>query len=229
MKRLVAAVALSAALASPAAADPFKRAMRPDVMAPADIAARMTSAGYSAVGTPVRRGDYYEFDASNAQGVKMRILADALFGEVVSVTPSQTTPQSWDKGGGPRIIHVPLPSERPQAKAEKPAAQAALAATSIVTKPVVAKDIVVKDVAVKIDSKPAPLPPRRRPFAATDEPRPVEAAPPALPKRAVLSAPPLFVEGPSPVRPLPRWRETNDTRPVEAANSPSATIDAELK
>jgi hypothetical protein len=47
---------------------------------------------------------------------------------------------------------------------------------------------------------------RRRAFALS----PPE---PSGPKRTVLSAPPLPVGGPSPIRPLPRWRDSDKIAP----------------
>ncbi|MBV9556024.1 MAG: hypothetical protein JO254_02990, partial [Pseudolabrys sp.] len=170
------------------------------------------------LGTPARNGDYYDLDATDARGAKLRIRADALFGDVVSVTPA---PHNWNGGGGARIIRVPVPQDRPVAQAEKSARHAAIS-----------RDVAVPE-AVKPARpvKPDPMPPRRRPFSS-NEPRnaePVVPVEPALPKRTVLSAPPLPVEGPSPIRPLPRWRETNDTRPVEPASPAPAADGADPK
>jgi hypothetical protein len=100
---------------------------------------------------------------------------------------------------GMRIIHVPQPGE---AVANYPADNG--------------------ETAAKIDNEIeiALPPPKRKRIATPAPPQPRRILPPPTtgPRRAVLSAPPPAAEGPTPIRPLPRWRPSEKfTIPGEAA------------
>ena len=117
-------------------------------------------------------------------------------------------PYMFDYERGPRIIHVPQPGER---AASRPAARA-----SIERRPPPA--------AIEEDDDEEYVPPPRpravappKPRLAATPPQPPAAItprwklrsesppPPSGPRRAVLSAPPPSADGPTPLRPTPRF------------------------
>ncbi len=119
-----------------------------------------------------------------------------------------TQPYMFDYERGPRIIHVPQPGER---VASRPAARA-----SIERRP--------PPVAIEEDDEDEYVPPPRpravtpKPRVAATPPQPPAAItprwklrsespppPPPGPRRAILSAPPPSAEGPTPLRPPPRF------------------------
>ena len=177
-----------------------------DALPAYEIATTVRSMGLRPNDEPVRRGPYYVLQATDARGTALRVVADAKFGDILSVTPAQSaaTPQYQR---GPRIIHVPQAGVRDTR--ESP--QASLNGRD-------EPDAIDND-----DDEPetAPPPRRRAPVLKgqenrQDNPPPQERAPrwkprsetppkPAEPRRAVLSAPPPPPEGPTPVYPTPRF------------------------
>jgi hypothetical protein len=131
---------------------------------------------------------------------------------------------------GPRIIHVPQPGERANDRAAvRPVSRASLSRRD--------------DSGLSgDDNDDEDLAPPPRPRVATPKPRAVVAPPsdkaprwkmrsesppppPSGPKRAVLSAPPPSAEGPTPIRPLPRYEAKVDAAsrfapPTEPAPPP---------
>ncbi len=200
-----------------AEAGPADRALPPpDVKASSDILLVVKAKGFSPFGTPVRQGDYYVLQAMDPNGAQVRIITDTLYGDILSVT--RTTAEIPRVEGEPRIIKVPLSGERlPLQVAAKTHAE------RIVSPPDVGKTM------PKTPPTTSPrIPPRRVPYSKTTD-NPASKMNPAsgdlasepkaqaaqAPTRTVLSAPALPLEGLSPIRPLPRWRETGP-RPVEA-------------
>ncbi|MGH6665691.1 MAG: hypothetical protein ACREB2_12435 [Pseudolabrys sp.] len=96
----LAGVALLAGLAMAAARD---------VLAPAEILATVRSMGLGPTGALHRRGPFYVLHAYDARGLELRVVADAQFGDIVSITPARELVNFYVPGyvRGPRIIHVP--------------------------------------------------------------------------------------------------------------------------
>jgi hypothetical protein len=125
----------------------------------------------------------------------------------------KSTPPVFDSSytAGLRIIHVPEAAHVPEVRTP-PAPPARAAAPSYREE-------------ADIDVAPAP---QRKSVAA---PHPRRILPPAgTTKRTMLDAPSSMHDGPSPVRPLPRWREiekfTELPKPVNAAPEAAAPIPA---
>ncbi|MBV9260452.1 MAG: hypothetical protein JO205_03690 [Pseudolabrys sp.] len=220
-KTLLTVIVFTAAFALPA--DAQQRLMRPELLAPEAILPAVKAMGLNPAGEPTRHGDYYMLKATDSRGAEVRVLVDALYGDVLNVSPPRGAPKAALPDANPRIIHVPVPAERPMAALPQPAktdAKIRPVPTPPIKKPIAAPKPEATLVLPK--AKPAPLdsPP---PPEAKLELKQAELPPqPSLPsgfsdtKRTVLSAPLQFNgDGPSPIRRLPRWRELNDTRPVE--------------
>lgn len=93
-------------------------AARAGTVYPNDILQTLRTMGLDPVTDPVRRGDLYVLHALDPHGVEMRVVADADFGEILSIVPapilsnaylapiltSLYVPRAY---AGPRIIHVP--------------------------------------------------------------------------------------------------------------------------
>lgn len=125
-----------------------------------------------------------------------------------------TQPYMFDYERGPRIIHVPQPGER---TASRPAARASIERRP--SPPAIDED----DDEDIIEAVPPPRPRAvapAKPRVAATPPQPPAAItprwklrsespppppPPPGPRRAVLSAPPPSAEGPTPLRPTPRF------------------------
>lgn len=170
-----------------------------DVMPAYEILTRVRTLALDPIGEPVRRGPYYILHAYDRRGTEVRVVADAQFGDVLSVTPAGSVAPGIGVGaglvGGARIIHVPGPGEDKASvdprqgpaleEAEPDESEAAPAPPA------------------RLHAKPRPRamkvapPRRRRPFAS--------APPPPVERRAVLSAPPPVADDPSPIRPTPRF------------------------
>jgi len=210
-----------------AEAGPADRALlHPDVKSSSDILPGVKARGFSPFGTPARQGDYYVLQAMDPNGAHVRIVTDTLYGDILSVT--RTTAEIPRVEGEPRIIKVPLRGERlPFQTVAKTDAERTVLPTdagkttpksSLTTSPITSPRI----------------PSRRVPYSKTTDNSPPGDAPPAAkplaaqtPARTVLSAPALPLEGLSPIRPLPRWRET-DPHPIEAppgSSGPAASVE----
>ena len=59
----------------------------------------------------LRRGPYYVLHAIDTDGVELRVVADAHFGDILSVLPAQPYSLAPDYVRAPRIIHVPQPDD----------------------------------------------------------------------------------------------------------------------
>ena len=76
------------------------------------IAASLRAAGLDPNGEPVLRGRYYVLHAVDPHGTEMRVLADAQFGDILSVLPARRAgAYHAPYSGGARIIHVPQPDD----------------------------------------------------------------------------------------------------------------------
>lgn len=195
----VAGAALAAMLSLVAAGAP-KREPVTEAAAPSayEIIATVRAIGLVPLSEPVRRGPYYVLRATNPRGVEMRVVADAQFGDILSVAPAHplNTADAPHYERGARIIHVPQSGEREDRsnvnERDEPAASN-------------------DDAAEKIAP---PAPRRATPRPRSDAPLP----PPPGPRRTVLSAPPPPAEGRSPIRPTPRFNSKID--PAERFGAP---------
>jgi hypothetical protein len=106
--------ALVALLVWPGNADPARhaRGQDGDKVSADDVDATLRRSGLTPVG-PIRRShDAFVTHAIDMRGTKLRVVADALFGDIVSVAPAQPAPiyatqYTGHGGAGPRIIHIP--------------------------------------------------------------------------------------------------------------------------
>lgn len=82
-------------------------------LAPGRIAAGVRAAGLAPYGAPVLRGRYYVLDAVDARGTQMHVLADAQFGDILSILPARHDGGAYRTsfGAAPRIIHIPQPED----------------------------------------------------------------------------------------------------------------------
>jgi hypothetical protein len=178
-----------------------------DALPAYEVLTSVRSMGFNPISEPVRRGPYYVLNATDARGVEMRVVADAQVGEILSIAPAQASNNTPHYERGPRIIHVPQPGERNDRVNDR-------ASVNDRDEPAATSD----------DDDEAASPPRRRvaPLSRTtprwpsrsDPPLPPQRRsdtppPPPGPRRAVLSAPPA--EGPTPVRPTPRYNSKADS------------------
>jgi len=182
----------------------FEPTTAADAMPAYEILTRLRSLALDPIGEPLRRGPYYILHAYDRSGIEMRVVADAHFGDVISVTPATlvSLPGAGTVGGA-RIIHVPAPGE--EEASVTPGAEPELEQGP--------PDEPVQRPAAKPHPKPAAKhvskrepEARRRPFSAEPPPPP----PPApAERRAVLTAPPPpaapLDDGPTPLRPTPRF------------------------
>ncbi len=165
---------------------------------------------------PSRQGAYYVLNAIDPRGVEVRVVADARFGDILSVAPVRTANIVPSYQRGPRIIQVPQNGER-NARASvndrddpdvynnddddvapPPPRRVAPPVRNTPRWP------------PRREASPPPKPPRRAELPksrSSDAPAPRPPVPqPPSPRRAVLSAPPPPAEGPTPIRPTPRFR-----------------------
>ncbi len=169
-----------------------------DVLPAYEIITTVRSMGLRPSGEPERRGPYYILHATDARGTELRVVADAKFGDILSVAPALNGSQPQYQRG-PHIIQVPQAGQTPQ--------PAARASTQASVNHRTAPGAVDDDDDDDDDRAVPPAQPRLEYPAPRRElrwqPR-SETAPrqPAEPRRAVLSAP---VEGPTPIRPTPQF------------------------
>jgi hypothetical protein len=87
-------------------------------LAPDKIESSVREMALAPVGKPLRRGSFYVLHARNPYGIEMRVVADAEFGDILSITPVLMPYPDVAPGTGarPHIIHVPRPGD----EADKP-------------------------------------------------------------------------------------------------------------
>lgn len=208
MKRaltIAVAGAVLAATLSFVAADTSKRAPVPEAVGlPAyEIIATVRAHGLAPIGELARRWPYYVLHAYDPRGIEVRVVIDAQFGDILSVAPARPLATAYTPRyeRGARIIHVPQVGER-----DEPAA---------------ANDDAAEEAAPPATPAPRRVtpPPKPRSDAAPVSKRRSNApSPPPVSRRTVLSAPPPPAEGPSPIRPTPRFN--SKIEPVERFGSP---------
>jgi hypothetical protein len=111
-KRLIFALAIAAVAALPADhanAGQWYERVTGEAASPQDILSIVRYMGYQPTTQVVRRGPYYVVHAYDPGGVEMRVIADAQFGDILSVEPAlvldQIYPPHYNRG--PLIIHIP--------------------------------------------------------------------------------------------------------------------------
>ncbi|MGE0564491.1 MAG: hypothetical protein AB7O50_08255 [Pseudolabrys sp.] len=102
--------ALVAALAWPGNADPARTTRQGSGtgVTAADVDANLRRSGLAPRGEIIRHGDVFVTHAVDPRGIEVRVVAEALFGDIVSVAPRHLMvpyPARYDSG--PRIIHIP--------------------------------------------------------------------------------------------------------------------------
>ncbi len=198
---------------------------------------------------PVRQGPYYVLNAIDPRGVSVRVVADAQYGDILSVAPlpQQTATAVPSYQRGPRIIQVPQAGERNDRASINNRGDPGLShddddEDEVAPPPRrhIAPPPLRTTPRWSPRDEPAPPPKRRsepapkprsepaRPVRHIDMSRPerrVDTPPPQPPgpRRAVLSAPPPPAEGPTPIRPTPRFDAKPDAGPKFAA--PTITAD----
>jgi len=192
------------------AASSIKREQATDADAlPAyEIVTAVRLMGFNPITEPARRGPYYVLTAIDARGVEMHVVADAQVGEILSVVPTQAsnTPR-YERS--PRIIHVPQPGERNDGGKDR-------ASVGDRDEAAVTNDD-GDDVAPlphrRVMPAPPPMPrmtPRWPPRSEAPPPRPTTTSAPDA-RRAVLAAPPLQADGPTPIRPTPKFNAKGES------------------
>lgn len=197
-----------------------------DAFPPYQVLDTVRSMGLDPIRQPVRRGPYYVLHAYDPRGVEVRVVADAQFGDIVSVEPARALENAYAPNyvRGPRIIQVPQPGDRASVdRRDEPDADYHDDDDDAAPPPParrVAPKPVPRSSAAPKPQKRSDLPaePRRKPFNASPPPPPVE-------RRTVLSAPPPSAQGPSPIYPTPRFGAKPD--PVEKSEPPRGDTMAE--
>jgi hypothetical protein len=185
----------------------FEPVTAADAMPPYEILTRVRTLALDPIGEPVRRGPYYILHAYDRRGTEVRVVADAQFGDVLSVMPATLLTPGPGTVGGARIIHVPAPGEETADAAAAGQLESDEAAPEETVPPAPKPRRAGKDVARR---EPAV---RRRPFSS--------ASPPPAERRAILSAPPpTAADGLSPIYPTPRFSGAEEA--ATAAIPPSA-------
>ena len=85
-----------------------------DALPAYEILITLRQMGLNPINEPVRRGPYYVLHANDPRGVEVRVVADAQFGDILSVAPAQALNAAYAPryDRAPRIIHVPQPGAR---------------------------------------------------------------------------------------------------------------------
>lgn len=193
----VAGAALAATLSLVAAGTSKREPVTETEALPAtEIVATVRSMGLAPISEPARRGPYYVLHAYDARGIEMRVVADALFGDIVSVAPTRPLATAYTPRyeRGARIIQVPQAGGRDE-------------------EPAVSNDDAAEEVAPLVPRAPRRVTPRPRPRSDTapvPQRRRAAPPPPPGPRRNVVSAPPPPAEGPSPIHPTPRFNSNVD-------------------
>ncbi len=196
----VTGVALAATL-SLVAAGASKRIPETGALSANDILGNVRALGLDPIGEPARRGFYYVLHAYDPNRIEVRVVADASFGDILSVMPTHALNTAYAPRyvREPRIIQVPQPGNDRASVNERDENTEPLAITSDdIEEPGLPPD--------RAKSKPrsvtAPKSQRRRSEAPP--------SPPLGPPRTVLSAPPPPAEGPTPLHPTPRYNSNGD-------------------
>jgi hypothetical protein len=110
-KRLTIGVivtAMAATMSFVVAGPSTRERARTAALSPNEIVGAVQTMGLVPTTQAFRHGHFYILHALDRRGTELRVVADAAFGDIVSVTPLYVP--RYD--AGPRIIHVPQPGER---------------------------------------------------------------------------------------------------------------------
>lgn len=205
----LAGAAFAAAL-SVAAADPLRRGLLTDVVAlPSyEIVANVRARGLAPISELSLRWPYYVLHAYDPRGIEVRVVLDAQFGDILSVTPARPLATAYTPRyeRGPRIIQVPQVGQ-----SDEPAGPS--------------EDEVEEELA-----PPAPATPRRttpRPRSRSEaapiaKPRHAPLPPAPTTRRNVLSAPPPPVATSPPLQ--QSTRANSRTEPIERFGAPNSLV-----
>jgi hypothetical protein len=190
-----------------------------------EVVTAVRSMGFSSVSEPVRSGPYYVLNATDPRGTEVRVVADAQAGAILSVAPAQpqnTVPQYYR---GPRIINIPQPGERTEG-ANTRANERANYRASVNERDapdLINDDDLEEQPRRRVTPAPRAATPRWQTRSETPPPPPQQQRrsdapppPPPGPRRALLSAPSPS-DGPTPIRPTPRYNSKADGSKADAA------------
>jgi hypothetical protein len=84
-----------------------------DALPAYEILTTIRDMGLDPIGEPARRGPYYVLHAYDPSGTEVRVVADAQFGDILSIVPARALNAAYTPHyvRGPRIIHVPKADE----------------------------------------------------------------------------------------------------------------------
>lgn len=164
-----------------------------DALPAYEIVTTVRAMGLNPISDAVRRGPYYVLHAYDPAGVELRVVADAQFGDILSVTPAHALEGAYAPSyeRGPRIIHVPRRGEP----------RASIGDRREIAPP--------EDDDVEVAPPPPPPPPPRRHVTAPPQRR-SHVTPPAAQQRKVLSAPPPRPTALTPIYPTPQFNTKAD-------------------
>jgi hypothetical protein len=120
------AIAVLGAATPSAVSSPRDAITAADAIPAYEVLTAVRSMGLNPSTQAVRRGPYYVLHAIDPRGVEVRVIADAQFGDILSVAPVRAYEDAPPYQNGPRIIEIPpagdgdLAGEAP----EPPAARA---------------------------------------------------------------------------------------------------------
>jgi hypothetical protein len=200
---VVAGAALAATLSFVAAgASKREPVQETDALPAYEIVATVRAHGLAPIGELALRWPYYVLHANDPRGIEVRVVVDAQFGDILSVAPARPLATAYTPRyeRGARIIQVPQAGER-----DEPAAT---------------NDDAAEEVAPPAPRRVTPRPkPRSEASPVAKRRSAAPLPPPPGSRRYILSAPPPPpAEGPSSIRPTPRFN--SKTEPVERFGSP---------
>lgn len=178
-----------------------EQTVRAGALPPEDIITTVRGLGMNPTSKPERRGPYYVLHAYDPSGNEMRVVADARFGDVLSIVPVNALADIYAPryDNGPRIIHVPqnpaprasaLPAdERSNASARYPSSDDETYGPG--------DAVVMAPPHVPSSSRPWEQP-RKKPYSLSEP----------APQRTTRAEP--LDEGPTPVKPTPRWSASTE-------------------
>jgi hypothetical protein len=178
-----------------------------DALPAYEILTTVRSMGLNPISEPLRRGPYYVLHASDRRGTELRVVADSQSGDILSIAPALND-ASPHYQRAPHIIHVPQTDDRDERTNNR-------ASVNNRDEPDVTNDDDEEEAAPPLQRRVTTPQIRTTPVPRRVTPRwpllsDTPSSPPRGPRRAVLSAPPPSAEGPTPIRPTPRFNSKAD-------------------
>jgi hypothetical protein len=210
---------------------------RADALSPNEIVTTVRGMGLNPLTQPERRGSYYVLHAADAYGVEMRVVADAKLGDIVSIAPARALANAYamSYGAGPRIIHVPQNYEsRVSARSDEPTRTRGRIEEPDHARVEEPRTDAAPDTGAEpydnsaadpygrpgeVDSPVASRGPVRPLQPWEQHRRPFNAAPPPPPHQAMRDERRSSADGPTPIKPTPRFDQHD---PQVAATIPPA-------